>query len=88
MQWRSKLQKTNLLPTAKAEYYAASEISIKVIYLCNLLENVGFPQDPDTQVYGDSTACIKSGNHVTGGRERAKHIGIHKYFAHETVRCA
>ena len=35
--WRSKLQKTNSLSTADAEYYAASEIAIEIIYLRNLL---------------------------------------------------
>jgi hypothetical protein len=72
VQWRSKLQKTISLSIAEAEYYAASKMAIKVIYLCNLLENMGFPQDPDTPVYEDNTACIKWGNHVIEGRERAK----------------
>ena len=26
------------------------------------------------------------GNHVIGGRERAKHIDIRKYFAHEVIQ--
>ncbi len=35
VQWRSKVQKTISLSTAEAdsEYYAASEMAIKVIYL-------------------------------------------------------
>ncbi len=40
VQWRYKLQKTILLSTAEAEYYAASEMAIEVIYLRNLLENI------------------------------------------------
>jgi hypothetical protein len=84
--WRSKMQKTVSLSTAEAEYYAASEMAIDVIYLRNLLENMGFPQAPDTPVYEDNTACIEWGNHVIGGRERAKHIDLRKHFAHETIQ--
>ena len=40
--WRSKLQKTISLSTAEAEYYAASEMAIEIIYLRNLLHNMGF----------------------------------------------
>ena len=42
--WKSKMQKTVSLSTAEAEYYAASEMAIEVIYLRNLLANMGFPE--------------------------------------------
>jgi hypothetical protein len=84
--WRSKMQKTVALSTAEAEYYAASEMAIKVIYLRNLLENMASPQAPDTPVYEDNTACIEWGNHVIGGRECAKHIALSKHFVHETIQ--
>ena len=32
------------------------------------------------------TACIEWSNHVIGGRERAKHIDLRKYYAHEAVQ--
>ena len=84
--WKSKMQKTISLSTAEAEYYAASEMAIKIIYLRNLLSNMGFPEKPNTPVYEDNTACIEWGNHVIGGRERAKHIDIRKHFAHEVIQ--
>ena len=80
------MQKTVSLSTAEAEYYAASEMAIEIIYLRNLLSNMGFPEKPNTQVYEDNTACIEWGNHVIGGRERAKHIDIRKHFAHEVIQ--
>ncbi len=61
-------------------------MDIEVTYLRNLLENMGFHQAPDTPVYEDNTACIEWGNHVIGGREGAKHIDLHKHFAHETIQ--
>lgn len=84
--WRSKMQKTVSLSTAEAEYYAASEMGIEILYLRNLLGNMGFTQKPDTPVYEDNTACIEWGNHIIGGRERAKHIDIRKHFAHEVIQ--
>ena len=84
--WKSKMQKTVSLSTAEAEYYAASEMAIEIIYLRNLLSNMGFPEEPNTPVYEDNTACIEWGNHVIGGRERAKHIDIRKHFAHEVIQ--
>ena len=73
--WKSKMQKTVSLSTAEAEYYAASEMAIEVIYLRNLLANMGFLRSP--------TRRCEWGNHVIGGRERDKHIDIRKHFAHE-----
>jgi hypothetical protein len=46
---------------------------------------MGLPQEDDTPVYEDNTACIEWGNHIIGGRERAKHIDIRKHFVHEVI---
>ena len=80
------MQKSVSLSTAEAEYYAASEMAIEILYLRNLLANMGFAELPNTPVYEDNTACIEWGNHVIGGRERAKHIDIRKHFAHEVIQ--
>ena len=74
------------LSSAEAEYYAASEMAIEIIYLRNLLSNMRLPQKDNTAVFEDNTACIEWSNHVMGGRERAKHIDIRKHFAHEAVQ--
>ncbi len=88
--WRSRMQKTIALSTAEAEYYSASEIAVEIIYLRNLIQNMGLPQDDDTDIdtpmYEDNTACIKWENHIIGGRERAKHIDIRKHFAHKAIQ--
>ena len=52
-------QKTVSLSTAEAEYYSASEMAIEVLYLRNLLANMGFEQAPDTPLYEDNAACIE-----------------------------
>lgn len=84
--WKSKLQKTVSLSSAEAEYYAASEMAIEIIYLRNLLGNMRLPQRANTAVFEDNTTCIEWSNHVMGGRERAEHIDIRKHFAHEAVQ--
>jgi hypothetical protein len=84
--WRSKMQKSMVLSTAEAECYSVSETAIEMIYLGNLLANMGLPQEDYTEVLEDNTACIKWLNHVLGGRERAKQIDIRKHFAHEVVQ--
>ncbi len=78
LMWRSKMQKSIALSTAEAEYYSVSEMAIEMIYLRNLLANMGLPQEDYTEVFQDNT------NHVFGCRERAKHIDISKRF--ETVQ--
>ena len=84
------MQKTIYLSTAEAEYCAASEIAIEIIYLGNLLKNtttcIGFQQADDTPIHEDNTACIEWGNHIIGRRERAKHIDIRKHFVHEVIQ--
>jgi hypothetical protein len=57
--WRSRMQKTIALSTAEAEYYSASEIAVEIIYLRNLIRNMSLPQEDDTPVYEDNTACIE-----------------------------
>ena len=84
--WKSKMQKTVSLSTAEAEYCTASKMAIEIIYLRNLLSNMGIPEKPNIPVYEDNTACIEWGNQVIGGRERAKHIDIRKHYAHEVIQ--
>ena len=53
------MQKTISLSTTEAEYYAASEIAIEIVYHRNLLHNMGFKPDDDTPDYEDNTVCIE-----------------------------
>ena len=44
------------LEKAEAEYKAAPGMAIEVLYLRNLLANMGFPEQPNTPVYEDNIA--------------------------------
>jgi hypothetical protein len=39
-----------------------------------------------TQVFEDTTVCIKWANHVMGGGERAEHIDISKHISNAAVQ--
>ena len=84
--WRSKRQTLIALSSAEVEYMAVSDISKDIIHMRLLLRRMGFAQLEATTVHKDNTACIEWGNNIIGGRERAKHIDIHKHFAHETIK--
>ena len=45
-----------------------------------------FRKEMITPVYEDNTARIAWGNHIIGGRERAKRIDIRKHSAHQVIQ--
>ena len=59
--------------------------AVEVIYLCQLLMDMGFESKSPTPVHEDNPACIEWTNNVIGGRERAKHIDIPKHFVYEAA---
>ncbi len=61
LMWRSTMQKSIAVSTAEAEYYSVSEMAIEMIYLRNLLANMGLPQEDYTELLEDKTACIRVG---------------------------
>ncbi len=56
-------------------------MAAEVLYPRNLLANLGFPGGRNTPVYEH-----RMGSRVTGGRERAKQVGIRKRFAHTVMQ--
>jgi hypothetical protein len=66
----------------------ASFAAVEVINLSNLVTSMGFAQTVYTPAYDDSKACInlKWSYNNSGRRERAKHIDVHKHFAHEAIQ--
>ncbi len=62
--WRSRMQKSSVLSTAEVEYYSVSDIAVEIIYLRNLIRNIGLPQEDGTPMYEDHTACIEWENHI------------------------
>ncbi len=45
----------------EAGYYSASTAATEVLYLCNLLDQMGFAQQEPTPLYEDYTVCALNG---------------------------
>jgi hypothetical protein len=81
--WKSNTKKTTALSTEEAEYYSASTVAAKVLYLRYLLQELGFAQQKPAPMYEDNSVCIEWGNNVIGRLERPKHI---EHFEQEVIQ--
>jgi Reverse transcriptase (RNA-dependent DNA polymerase)/Integrase core domain len=82
--WKSKKQKTVALSTTESEYMALVETAKEVLWLRQLLEEMGYIQTEATTIYDDNIGCIQlAKNEVT--LARSKHIDIRHHFVREKV---
>jgi hypothetical protein len=83
--WHSKLQKDVALSTAEAEYIAACSAVQEAVYLRQILECTGFPQQGPTILYEDNVACIAmSKNPVIG--KLTRHIRRKYHFVRQKAQ--
>jgi hypothetical protein len=73
--WRSKLQSVASQSTMEAEYVALSEVLKEVLFVRQLMEEIGFGQKNATCIYEDNNACISLAKDPVF-RDRAKHIAV------------
>ncbi len=82
--WKCRLQPTVALSSAEAEYFALCEAAKQLLYLRNLLADMGLPCDGPTTVYEDNQPCIHiATNAVTS--PRTKHIALRWHFVREVI---
>jgi hypothetical protein len=67
------------LITSEAEWYEASEASKEIVYLCSILNDVGFEQVSPTLLYEDSRSVITMSKNPVN-RKASRHIDTRKYF--------
>jgi hypothetical protein len=82
--WSSKLQTSVALSSTEAEYVALSLTSRDVIWLRNLLKEMGFAQKEATIIFEDNESCIKiaiSSKQLPG----TKHIDIRHHFIRQRI---
>jgi hypothetical protein len=82
--WSSKLQISVALSSTEAEYIALSLAARDVIWMRNLLSEIGFPQDSATPIFEDNQSCIKiaiSNKQLPG----TKHIDIRHHFIRQRI---
>ena len=83
--WKAKHQSCTTLSSAEAEFVAASVCGQEVIYLRNLMRDLGQEQTEPTIVFEDNTSCILMSENPANA-ERSRHIDTRKYFLRDMVR--
>lgn len=82
--WRCHKQETIAISTTEAEYMSLSDCTREIIWLRQLLAEIGFRQRAATIIYEDNAGCIKlAGNEVI--LARSKHIDIKHHFIREKI---
>jgi len=73
--WKCKKQSAVALSTAEAEYMALALAATEVVWIRNLLGEIGFPQTQPTTIFCDNHAAIHMANNDVVG-PKSKHIAI------------
>ncbi|GAA5873331.1 hypothetical protein JCM16303_001094 [Sporobolomyces ruberrimus] len=82
--WLSKRQKSVAISSTEAESMAMSEGSREVLYLRQLLRELGFPPTTPTRMRGDNSGALLLASHPTS-HSRTKLIDVHYHFTRERV---
>ena len=82
--WNSKKQTTTALSSTEAEYTAISHATRQAIWLRNLLEGLGYPQEEPTVLYSDNQSAITLTRDAQF-HARSKHFDVQNHFVREKV---
>jgi hypothetical protein len=82
---RSQKMKLVTLSSTETEYVALCEAATEVVFLRQLLADIGFPQKDPTVLYEDnqSTMAMADGG---GQHQRSKHINVKYHFVREQIQ--
>ena len=83
--WKAKRQLCTTLSSAEAEFVAASVCGQEVIYLRNLLRDLGYSQTSPTKIFEDNAACIMMADNPAHP-DKARHIDTRRWFLRDMVR--
>lgn len=82
--WRSKKQSVTAQSTMEAEYIALSECAKEVMYLTDLLSEIGVYSGETVKIYEDNKACCLLSKNPEF-RDKAKHIGVRYHLLQDLV---
>ena len=83
--WRAKRQSAVTLSSAEAEFVAASQCGVEIIYTRALMKGFGYEQKRPTVLWEDNESCrLMALNPVN--RERSRHIDTRQHFLRELVK--
>jgi len=83
--WSSKLQSTIALSSTEAEYVSLSMCARDILWLRNVLFEVGFPQEEPSVVYEDNQACIMIAEN-SKGNTGIKHVDLKIHFIKDVIK--
>ena len=69
----SQKQKTHVLSTTEAELTTAVECTKEIMYLRNLMNEIGYAQLTPTTLYADNKSLITLATQYSGSQKRVKH---------------
>ena len=84
--WSSKKQTATALSTGEAEYYATTHAGHEVLWLQQLLTEIGFAPTIGTTVHIDNTSSIRMIETPDRVTNRTKHINIVYHWIREEVQ--
>ncbi|KAL5866165.1 hypothetical protein ACOSQ3_003679 [Xanthoceras sorbifolium] len=82
--WMSKKQPIVTLSTCEAEYVAATSCVCHVIWLRNLLKELGLPQEEPTEICVDNKSAIALAKNPVF-HDRSKHIDTRYHYIRECI---
>jgi hypothetical protein len=82
--WRSKLQSVSSQSTMEAEYVALSEVLKKIMFIRQLMDEIGFGFNVPTTIHEDNEACIQLSNNPVF-RDKAKHIEVRYHLIRDEL---
>ena len=84
--WASNKQTTVALSSVESEYIALSAATQELVYLRQLLEDMGYPQSKPTTLYEDNQGAIHlADNHGTFSK-RTKHIDVRHHYMRDVMK--
>jgi hypothetical protein len=83
---RSGKQKLTAKSSTEAELLALNQATDEVLYLRNLLTELGFPPDGPTTIFQDNQSAITMALKGELGTKRTKHFTIRHYFVTEHIQ--
>jgi len=83
--WSSKKQSIVALSTCEAEYVAAAASACQLVWLSNIMTQIGFNLDVPIKIYVDNVSAINLAKNPFF-HQRGKHIDIRYHFLREQVR--
>lgn len=83
--WKSRKQRTIALSTCEAEFMAIADATKEILWLREMLFELGYNQQESTVLKCDNQASITIANN-NARNERTKHIDVRYQFVKETIK--